>query len=99
MDQGICETENLSGSGRAMIGCKFSLRHQGVRYAAALAGGRPGHMSKHTPWDKDAAARVQSAAAKNPDSASARDGLDREAQSQADKNEGQEEKGQGGDAA
>ncbi|WP_181871075.1 hypothetical protein [Sphaerisporangium album] len=44
-------------------------------------------MTKHTPWDKEAAARVQSAAAKNPDSASARDGLDREAQSRADQNE------------
>ncbi|MEU4229581.1 hypothetical protein AB0F17_35235 [Nonomuraea sp. NPDC026600] len=47
--------------------------------------------SRHTPWDKEAAARVQSAAAKNPDSPSARDGLDREAQSQADKNEDQED--------
>lgn len=34
---------------------------------------------------------MQSAAAKNPGSPSARDGLDREAQSQADKNEGQED--------
>jgi hypothetical protein len=46
-------------------------------------------MSRHTPWDKEAASRVQSAAAKDPDSPSARDGLDREAQSQADKNEHQ----------
>ena len=44
-------------------------------------------MSKHTPWDKEAAARVQSAADRNPDSASAREGLDREAQSQADRHE------------
>ncbi|MEU6721935.1 hypothetical protein ABZ897_61770 [Nonomuraea sp. NPDC046802] len=44
-------------------------------------------MTRHTPWDKEASARVQSAAATNPDSPSARDGLDREAQSQADKNE------------
>jgi hypothetical protein len=48
-------------------------------------------MSRHTPWDKEAAARVQSAAARNPDSPSARDELDREAQSQADKNENQDE--------
>ncbi|WP_260477757.1 hypothetical protein [Nonomuraea sp. WAC 01424] len=34
---------------------------------------------------------MQSVAAKNPDSPSARDGLDREAQSRADKNEDQEE--------
>ncbi|MEU8205614.1 hypothetical protein [Streptosporangium sp. NPDC049046] len=39
-------------------------------------------MSK-TSWDKEAAARVQPAAAKNPDSPNARDGLDREAQSRA----------------
>ncbi|MER8027320.1 hypothetical protein [Glutamicibacter protophormiae] len=44
-------------------------------------------MAEHTPWDKEAAVRVQSAAAKNPGSASARDRLDREAQSKADKNE------------
>ncbi|MEV4013117.1 hypothetical protein AB0J35_21670 [Nonomuraea angiospora] len=44
-------------------------------------------MTEHTPWDKEAAARVQSAAAKHPDCPSARDSLDREAQSQADKNE------------
>ncbi|MFI7468859.1 hypothetical protein [Nonomuraea sp. NPDC049646] len=56
-------------------------------------------MSKHTPWDKEAAARLQSTAATKPDSPSARDGLDREAQSRADKNEDQEEKRQGGDAA
>ncbi|MFI7455443.1 hypothetical protein ACIBQX_48850 [Nonomuraea sp. NPDC049714] len=48
-------------------------------------------MSRHTPWDKEAAARVQSAVAKDPDSPSARDGLDREAQSQADKNEHQDD--------
>uniref|UniRef100_UPI003F4984B1 hypothetical protein n=1 Tax=Streptosporangium sp. CA-256172 TaxID=3240076 RepID=UPI003F4984B1 len=55
--------------------------------------GRAGYaqgMSK-TPWDKEAAARVQSAAARNPDSASARDQLDREAQSQAAKNENEED--------
>lgn len=53
--------------------------------------GTPKDMTKHTPWDKEAAARVQSAAARHPDSPSARDGLDREAQSQADKNEDQED--------
>ncbi|TQS23678.1 hypothetical protein [Microbispora hainanensis] len=44
-------------------------------------------MAKHTAWDKEAAARVQRAAAKDPSSPSARDHLDREAQSQADQNE------------
>ncbi|MGW0199657.1 hypothetical protein [Nonomuraea sp. NPDC003201] len=44
-------------------------------------------MAKHTPWDKEAAARVQSAVARNPGSAGARDELDREAQSQADRHE------------
>ncbi|SDM85466.1 hypothetical protein [Nonomuraea jiangxiensis] len=48
-------------------------------------------MSKHTPWDKEAAARVQSAAARNPGCPSDRDGLDREAQSQADRNEDQDQ--------
>ncbi|WP_170223009.1 hypothetical protein [Nonomuraea turkmeniaca] len=44
-------------------------------------------MSKHTPMDKEAAARIQSAAAKNPDSDTARDEFDRRAQSARDTNE------------
>jgi hypothetical protein len=44
-------------------------------------------MSNHTPWDKEAAARIQSAAAGNPSSSSAHDGLNRKAQPEADKNE------------
>jgi hypothetical protein len=44
-------------------------------------------MSKHTPMDKDAAARIQSAVAKNPDSDTAEDEFDRRAQSAADRNE------------
>ncbi|MET8146352.1 hypothetical protein ABZU32_39100 [Sphaerisporangium sp. NPDC005288] len=43
-------------------------------------------MSK-TPMDKDAAARIQSAAATDPDSPSAQDGWDRRAQSIADQRE------------
>lgn len=48
-------------------------------------------MSKHTPMDKEASARIQSAAARNPDSDSAQDDFDRRAQSAADKNEDREE--------
>lgn len=48
-------------------------------------------MSSKTHAVGKAAARVQSSVAKNPDSPSAGDGLDREAQSQADKNEDQED--------
>ncbi|WP_181871614.1 hypothetical protein [Sphaerisporangium album] len=44
-------------------------------------------MAKHTPMDKEAAARIQSAAARNPASASADDEFDRRAQSTADKND------------
>jgi hypothetical protein len=43
-------------------------------------------MSK-TPMDKEAAARIQSVAARHPDSDSARDDFDRRAQSAADKHE------------
>jgi hypothetical protein len=44
-------------------------------------------MGKHTPMDKQAAARIQSAAARHPDSATAREGWDRQAQSLADRRE------------
>lgn len=44
-------------------------------------------MGKNTPMDKDAAARIQSSAARNPDSDSARDDFDRRAQSAADRND------------
>jgi hypothetical protein len=47
-------------------------------------------MSKHQPMDKDAAARIQSAAARYPDCASAQSGFDRRAQSSADKNHDQD---------
>jgi hypothetical protein len=43
-------------------------------------------MSKQ-PMDKDAAARIQSAAARQPGSASAQTGFDRRAQSAADKHD------------
>lgn len=48
-------------------------------------------MSKHTPMDKEACARIQSAAARNPHSDSAQDDFNRRAQSVADKNEDREE--------
>ncbi|GAA1613812.1 hypothetical protein GCM10009733_007430 [Nonomuraea maheshkhaliensis] len=40
--------------------------------------------------DKEASARIQSAAARSPDSDSAQDSFDRRAQSAADKNENRE---------
>lgn len=43
-------------------------------------------MSKHTPMDKEAAARIQSAAAKNPGSDTAQEEFDRRAQSAWDRN-------------
>ena len=49
-------------------------------------------MSKHTEMDKDAAARIQSAAAHNPESDSARSGFDARAQSAADRQ--QDEQGE-----
>lgn len=48
-------------------------------------------MSKHQPMDKDAAARIQSAAAKHLGSDSAQSGFDRRAQSSADKNQDQDD--------
>lgn len=54
-------------------------------------------MSKHQPMDKDAAARIQSAAARHPDSASAQSGFDRRAQSSAGKNHDQDDNDVGGD--
>jgi hypothetical protein len=47
-------------------------------------------MSKHEPMDKDAAARIQSAAARHPGSASAQTDFDRRAQSAADKSQDQD---------
>ncbi|MFF3665935.1 NUDIX hydrolase [Microtetraspora malaysiensis] len=44
-------------------------------------------MSKHTPTDKTTAARIQPAAAKKPDSATAQDGWDRREQSTAHRRE------------
>lgn len=43
-----------------------------------------------SPMDKDDAARIQSAAARNPDSDSRQDDFDRRAQSAADRNEAQD---------
>jgi len=44
-------------------------------------------MGKNTPMDKDAAARIQSAAARDPGSDSAQDDFDRRAQSAADRHD------------
>jgi hypothetical protein len=44
-------------------------------------------MTKNQPIDKDAAARIQSAAARHPGSDTAQSGFDRRAQSSADKNQ------------
>lgn len=44
-------------------------------------------MGKHTEMDKDAAARIQSAAARDPESSTAESGFDCRAQSAADRNE------------
>ncbi|MEU8306045.1 hypothetical protein AB0C84_21045 [Actinomadura sp. NPDC048955] len=46
------------------------------------------YMAK-SPMDKDDAARIQSAAARNPDSDSRQEDFDRRAQSAADRNEAQ----------
>ncbi|MFC5751635.1 hypothetical protein [Actinomadura rugatobispora] len=54
-------------------------------------------MSK-TPMDKDAAARIQSAAAHDPHSDSAQDDFDRRAQSAADRHEDDDDRGTGQDA-
>ena len=48
-------------------------------------------MGKHTEMDKDAAARIQSAAAKDPESDSAQSGFDSRAQSAADRREDDQE--------
>jgi hypothetical protein len=50
-------------------------------------------MSKHQPMDKDAAARIQSAAARHPESDSKQSGFDRRAQSSADKHQDQDDTG------
>lgn len=42
---------------------------------------------KTTPWDQRTKSRIMSSVARNPNSPSARDGLDRKAQSGADRNE------------
>lgn len=44
-------------------------------------------MSKHQPMDKDAAARIQSAAVRHPESDTARSQFGQRAQSAADKHE------------
>jgi hypothetical protein len=44
-------------------------------------------MEKETPMDKDAASRIQSAAARDPESDSARSGFDSRAQATADQRE------------
>ncbi|WP_171064136.1 hypothetical protein [Actinomadura soli] len=49
-------------------------------------------MGKHTEMDKDAAARIQSAGARNPDSPTAASGFDSRAQSSADRREAEEER-------
>ncbi|NBE98113.1 hypothetical protein FE391_33635 [Nonomuraea sp. KC401] len=54
-------------------------------------------MSKHTPMDKEAAARIQSAAAKTLGSDTARDEFDRRAQSAGDKNEARDNDGDDGE--
>jgi len=48
-------------------------------------------MGKHTEMDKDAAARIQSAAAKDPESDSAQSGSGSRAQSAADRREDDQE--------
>jgi hypothetical protein len=49
-------------------------------------------MGKHTEMDKDAAARIQSAGARNPDSPTAASGFYSRAQSSADRHEVEEER-------
>ncbi|MCK9871386.1 hypothetical protein MRI28_17370 [Nocardiopsis dassonvillei] len=44
-------------------------------------------MGKHTEMDKDAAARIQSAAARDPESDTAQSGFDSRAQSAADRHQ------------
>ena len=48
-------------------------------------------MAKHNDMDKDAAARIQSAADRAPDSATARSGFDTRAQSSADRHASEDE--------
>ncbi|OLT30462.1 hypothetical protein BJF83_24805 [Nocardiopsis sp. CNR-923] len=55
-------------------------------------------MGKHTEMDKDAAARVQSAAARDPESDTARSGFDARAQSAADRRQDEQEHDEGGGA-
>jgi hypothetical protein len=50
-------------------------------------------MSKHQPMDKDAASRIQSAADRHPDSASAQTGFGQRAQSAADKGQDNDDTG------
>ncbi|MFF4414352.1 hypothetical protein ACFYY8_17640 [Streptosporangium sp. NPDC001559] len=57
----------------------------------AVPGAGQAHLMSKTSWTKEAAARAQAAAARNPAGANARDGLDRKAQSQADKHEYEQE--------
>lgn len=48
-------------------------------------------MAKRIPMDDEGKARIMSAAARNPDSDTARDGFDRRAQSAADQNADEDE--------
>ena len=48
-------------------------------------------MSRHTEMDKDAAARIQSAAAREPDSFSARSGFDARARPAADRRQDEQD--------
>ncbi|MBX9386935.1 hypothetical protein ACFPZ0_00635 [Streptomonospora nanhaiensis] len=54
-------------------------------------------MGKHTDMDKEAAARIQSAGAKDPDSDTARSGFDERAQSAADRRENEDDEDEDGD--
>ncbi|MCK9868866.1 hypothetical protein AB0M72_17155 [Nocardiopsis dassonvillei] len=56
-------------------------------------------MGKHTELDKDAAARIQSAGARNPDSDTAASGFDSRAQSAANRHEADRGGGAGGEPA
>ncbi|WP_116247347.1 hypothetical protein [Nocardiopsis sp. FIRDI 009] len=55
-------------------------------------------MGKHTDMDKDAAARIQSAAARDPESDTAQSGFDSRAQSAADRHQDEGEQDDEDDA-
>lgn len=75
----------IVAGGRAVAGVAESL--SGLPNGLRVAGWGLGMEDKHTPMDKQAAARVQSKAAKQPSSASRQSGFDRRAQSAGDRNE------------